>query len=79
MGTEGECENLLVYLKTKFARFLVLQAVSSIHISRQTFCFVPLQNFTRAWTDEELYEKYGLSDAEVHFIDELIKPFDGGE
>lgn len=79
IGTEGECENLLVYLKTKFARFLVLQAVSSIHISRQTFCFVPLQNFTRAWTDEELYEKYGLSDAEVHFIDELIKPFDGGE
>lgn len=79
MGTEGECENLLVYLKTKFVRFLVLQAVSSIHISRQTFCFVPLQNFARAWTDEELYEKYGLSDAEVQFIDELIKPFDGGE
>ena len=73
---EVESENLLDYLKTKFVRFLVLQAVSSIHISRQTFCFVPVQDFSRAWSDAELFEKYGLSADEIAFIEEIIKPFE---
>ena len=73
---EVESENLLDYLKTKFVRFLVLQAVSSIHISRQTFCFVPVQDFSRAWSDAELFEKYGLSADEIAFIEEKIKPFE---
>ena len=71
--------NVLEYLKTKFVRFLVLQAVSSIHISRTSFTFVPMQDFSKAWTDEELYEKYGITDNEVEFIDSMIKPMSGGE
>ena len=39
--------NLLEYLKTKFVRFLVLQAVSSIHISKTSFTFVPLLKFDK--------------------------------
>ena len=70
--------NILEYLKTKFVRFLVLQAVSSIHISRTSFTFVPMQDFSRAWTDEELYEKYGLTDEEIEFIDSMVKPIAGG-
>lgn len=70
--------NILEYLKTKFVRFLVLQAVSSIHISRTSFTFVPMQDFSKAWTDEELYEKYGLSDEEIEFIDSMVKPMAGG-
>lgn len=68
--------NLLGYLKTKFVRFLVLQAVSSIHISRTSFTFVPLQDFSKPWTDEELYEKYGLSQEEIDFIESMIKPME---
>ena len=79
MKSERECENLLSYLKTKFVRFLVLQAVSSIHISRQTFCFVPVQDFSRTWSDDELFKKYGLSDEEISFIEEIIKPFETDE
>lgn len=67
-------ENVLSYLKTKFVRFLVLQAVSSIHISRTSFTFVPMQDFSKEWTDEDLYEKYGINDEEVAFIDSMIKP-----
>lgn len=70
----NECNHLLNYLKTKFVRFLILQAVSSIHISRQTFCFVPIQDFSKEWSDEELYEKYDLSAEEIDFIDSIIKP-----
>lgn len=71
-----EPENLLAYLKTKFARFLVLQAVSSIHISRTSFTFVPMLDFSKPWTDEELYEKFGLNKDEIAFIDSMIKPME---
>ena len=29
--------------------------------------------------DKELYEKYGISDEEIAFIDSMIKPMDGGD
>ena len=66
--------NMMNYLKTKFVRFLVLQAVSSIHLTMTTFSFVPIQDFSRGWTDADLYEKYGITQDEVAFIDSIINP-----
>ncbi|MDE1892378.1 MAG: Eco57I restriction-modification methylase domain-containing protein [Betaproteobacteria bacterium] len=73
---ETMAENLANYLKTKFARFLLLQAVSSINLSKDKFCFIPLQDFLLEWTDEKLFKKYSLTKEEVSFIDSLIKPMD---
>lgn len=73
----GEAESLLSYLRTKFVRFLVLQMMTSINVSRAVFQFVPQQDWTKHWTDEELYSKYGLTDDEVQFVEGLIKPFSG--
>ena len=64
------------YLKTKFARFLLLQAISSINLSKEKFQFVPLQDFSKPWTDEELYAKYGLTDEEIQFIESMIRPME---
>ena len=36
--------------------------------------FVPLQDFSRPWTDDDLYKKYDLSPNEVKYIDSMIKP-----
>ena len=74
--TLAEAQNMAAYLKTKFVRFLALQTLTSIHISKNTFCFVPLQDFSKAWTDAELYEKYGLTQDEINFVESLIKPLD---
>ena len=38
--------------------------------------FVPLQDFTRPWTDADLYAKYGLTDEEIQFIESMIKPME---
>ncbi len=73
---QTEADNLLEYMKTKFVRFLLLQALTSINISKDKFQFVPLQDFSRAWTDEELYRKYALSPTEVAFIESMIRPMD---
>lgn len=71
-----EADNLKDYLITKFARFLVLQAVSSIHLSKEKFLFLPRQDFNETWTDEKLYKKYGLTEEEIAFIDSIIRPMD---
>jgi len=74
-------ENTLSYLKTKFVRFLILQSMSSINLSKLVFSFVPMQDFSKSWTDEELYVKYGLNQDEIDFIESMIKPMDldGGD
>ena len=74
--TKKEARNLRTYLSTMFARFLMLQAMSSIMINKDAFQFVPLQNFSKPWTDAELYAKYGLTDEEIQFIESMIRPME---
>jgi len=70
------CESYSSYLKTKFVRFLLLQALTSQDLSRDKFLFVPIQKFTKPWTDEELYAKYGMTEEEISFIESMIRPMD---
>lgn len=69
-------KNMALYLKTKFVRFLLLQAAASINLSKATYAFVPLQDFSHPWTDAMLYEKYGLSQSEIDFIESMIRPME---
>jgi site-specific DNA-methyltransferase (adenine-specific) len=71
-----EADNLNNYLKTKFSRFLLLQAISSIHLTKEKFIFVPMQDFSEHWTDAKLYEKYGLTQEEIAFIESMIRPME---
>ena len=71
-----EIENCYRYCCTKFFRFLLLQFMSSINMTKEVFRFVPLQDFTRPWTDADLYAKYGLTDDEIQFIESMIKPME---
>mgnify|MGYP003310157287 CR=1 FL=1 len=78
--------DLLKYLNTKFVRFLLLQALTSIMITNVMFQFVPLQDFTPQsdidWTksiadiDKQLYAKYSLTEDEISFIESMIKPME---
>ena len=72
--TQEECINMLQYLKTKFVRALVAMVTATQHMSKANFRFVPLQDFTRPWTDTDLYAKYNLTDDEIQFIESMIKP-----
>lgn len=55
---------------------MLLQAVSSINLSKDKFRFIPLQDFSKPWTDEELYKKYNLTQEEIDFIESMIKPME---
>lgn len=71
--TKEEAEHLFGYLKTKFVRFLIAQQASTQHIKRDSFSWVPIVDFTKPWTDMELYIKYELTPEEVAYIESTIK------
>ena len=71
--SKRQATNCANYLKTKFARFLNSLAKVSQHGTSKTFKFVPLQDFSKSWSDKKLYSKYNLEKSEIDFIDSLIK------
>ena len=71
-----ESDNAISYIKTKFFRFLVLLKKNAQDAMRGVYQFVPVQDFSNKWTDDMLYEKYGLSEDEISFIDSMIRPMD---
>lgn len=81
---QNEAERLKKYLASKFLRFLLSTILLTQNISKGMFSFVPLQDFTNnsdiVWSksipeiDQQLYNKYKLSQEEIAFIENMIKP-----
>ena len=58
-GSRTVCENVISYIKTKFFRFLVLQKKNTQNAAKGVYEFVPLQDFSKPWTDErKVYGNY---------------------
>lgn len=79
-----EAENLLKYIKTKFARVMLgTLKITQNNKTKEVWKNVPLQNFTSTsdidWSqsiaevDQQLYKKYGLSEEEIQFIESKVK------
>lgn len=68
--------NFISYLYTKFFRVLVSACKISQETPSKVYRFVPLQDFSKPWTDAELYEKYDLTEDEIAFIEATIKPME---
>jgi len=84
--TEAEALNLQKYMTTKFLRFMAGILKVSQNIYQNVYQFVPIQNFTEKsdinWNneisniDKQLYEKYKFSEAEIAYIESMIKPME---
>ena len=68
------CENVMSYIQTRFFRFLVLLIKNTQDAPKKVYELVPIQDFSKPWTDKELYEKYGLNESEIEFIESMIRP-----
>jgi site-specific DNA-methyltransferase (adenine-specific) len=55
---------------------LISQLSFSQDITKDRFAFVPIENFSEPWTDEKLYQKYGLTQDEIAFIEYMIRPME---
>lgn len=74
--TQEEAINAQSYVKTKFFRFLLSLRVITQNIAKDCFSFIPIQDFSKPWNDEELYDKYGLDLFEREYIESMIKPME---
>jgi site-specific DNA-methyltransferase (adenine-specific) len=76
VDTESEANSLESYYRTKFFRHLVSLRKLTQHALRSTYTWVPQQSWDQEWTDEKLYKKYGLTQDEIAFIENVIRPMD---
>lgn len=72
--SEVECRNIISYMNTRFFRYLVFVKKKTQDNPTSVFKYVPLQDFSKPWTDAELYSKYGLTPDEINFIEATVKP-----
>lgn len=63
-------------MTTRFFRFMMFLIKNTQNISKGVFAFVPVQDYSKSWTDEELYAKYGLTEEEIAFIESMIRPME---
>ena len=81
--SQEETNNALAYMHTKFFHFMVSMIKITQNAMKNIYTMVPLQDFSRVWTDEDLYAKYALSEREIQFIETTIRSYDenavGGE
>ena len=75
-GSEVEANRYALYLRTRFARFLISLRKSTQDAPRHVFAFVPDVPLDRDWTDALLYERYGLTADEIAFIESQVAPHD---
>lgn len=71
--TAQEAEHVVSYMQTKLFHLLVSIVKITQNAMLKAYTFVPVQDFSKSWTDAELYAKYGLSADEIAFIDSMIK------
>ncbi len=69
-------ESVFSYLSCRLTRLLILLHKPSQDTTRKVYSFVPAQEWTRRWTDEDLYAKYGISASEIAFIEKVVRPMD---
>lgn len=67
-------ENVISYMNTKFFHFLLGLKKITQNSTKDSYSFIPMQDFSKPWTDKELYQKYNLSDEEISFIESMVRP-----
>lgn len=70
-----KAENFVSYIKTKFFRFCMLQSLSSFHITKDSFTFVPDMDLNQSWNDSKLIKFFSLDSNDEMLINSLIKEF----
>jgi site-specific DNA-methyltransferase (adenine-specific) len=72
--SRDEATNYAAYLQTRLLRFLVSLRKVAQHATRDVYAFVPDLTYDRAWSDANLYKRYGLSADEIAFVESIAGP-----
>ena len=68
LNSKEECLSLETYLKTNFIKYLIKIRKVKQDVTSKIFDLIPIVPFDREWTDEILFEYFGLTDEEKKLI-----------
>lgn len=74
--SKTEAIHFAEYMCLRFPRFLLHETYSSMNISKQNFRFVPFLDYSKEWTDKELFKRYGCNEEEISMIESIIRPME---
>lgn len=75
-ASKTEAQNALSYLTCRLTRLLILLHKPSQDTTRKVYTFVPKQDWSRPWTDMDLYARYSITAEEIDFIEKVVRPMD---
>lgn len=78
-SNQKEAENAITYIQTKFFHFMFGLKKITQNTTSKSYKFVPMQDFSKPWTDEELYKKYELTQNEINYIESSVWSSKGGD
>ena len=67
-----EAKNCEAYMRTKFFTVLVGIRKQDQGAGKSVYHYAPLQDFSIKWTDKMLFEKYGLTDKQIDYINMIL-------
>lgn len=70
---EQEAINFSKYIKTRFFRFLVFLKKVTQDTTAKVYSFVPDLPMDHEWTDDKLFDRYGITPDEQEYIKSMIK------
>jgi site-specific DNA-methyltransferase (adenine-specific) len=59
-------------METNFFKFLLYFGKGTMHVNKGVFGLIPIQDFSKSWTDEELYKKYKFTTEEIAFVNQIL-------
>lgn len=68
-----EARSIQSYYRTRFFRYLVSLRKITQHATHSTYLWVPMQTWDREWTDQQLFEKYGIALDEQAYIESQVR------
>ena len=78
-SNQKEAENAITYIQTKFFHFMFGLKKITQNTTSKSYEFVPMQDFSKPWTDEDLYKKYELTQNEINYIESSVWSSKGGD
>jgi site-specific DNA-methyltransferase (adenine-specific) len=73
VGSQNAARALQSYYTTRLFRFLASLRKITQDATHSTYTWVPVQEWDRTWTDEQLYEKYQITAAEQSYIESQVR------
>lgn len=71
--SEQEAQSAKTYLQLKLPQFLLSLRVPTQNMSKDSFKWVPLVDFTKEWDDQKVYKHFGLTKEEIETVEATIK------